>query len=96
LLLVTGACMTPAPAPGGGEQVPVHGGGTGYICDAGKAGSLTGQPATSEVGSRALSMTGARTVRWIRPGAIVTMDYREDRLNIELDARNRVTRLSCG
>lgn len=95
LLIMTSACMTPAPAAPDGEQVPVHGG-TGYSCNVANAGLLTGQPATAELGSRALQLTGARTIRWIRPADMVTMDYREDRLNIELDAGNRVTRLRCG
>ncbi|KPP93170.1 MAG: Peptidase inhibitor I78 family [Rhodobacteraceae bacterium HLUCCA08] len=35
-------------------------------------------------------------VRVIRPGQPVTMDYRVDRLNIELDAADRVMRVTCG
>ncbi|MEJ8629834.1 I78 family peptidase inhibitor [Sphingomonas sp. I4] len=31
-----------------------------------------------------------------RPGTVVTMDYRPDRLNIETDGQGRVTRLRCG
>lgn len=65
-------------------------------CDASDANALVGQPATSELGSEALQRTGARSVRWIRPGDAVTMDYRPDRLNIKLDAANRVTGFSCG
>lgn len=35
-------------------------------------------------------------VRIIRPGQAVTMDYIEARLNVEVDARNRITRIACG
>ena len=40
--------------------------------------------------------SGARTVRVIRPGDAVTMDYRQDRLNIELDADGKIVRFNCG
>lgn len=35
-------------------------------------------------------------VRVIEPGMAVTMDYIAHRLNIELDRRGTITRLSCG
>jgi hypothetical protein len=93
LLAMTSACMTPAT---GKEPLPVQGEATGQLCDASSAQELVGQAATSELGARALQLTGARTIRWIRPGQAVTMDYRADRLNISIDDRNRVERVTCG
>ena len=92
LLLASGACAAVPPAE---EEVPVHGE-TGYRCDDSKGQHLVGRPADAAVGAEAQRLTGARSIRWIRPGDMVTMDYREDRLNIELDERNRVKRLRCG
>ena len=57
---------------------------------------LAGQPATSELGAEAMRRSGARALRWIRPGDAVTMDYRQDRLNVRLDAENRVEGFDCG
>ncbi|WP_225028700.1 I78 family peptidase inhibitor [Xinfangfangia pollutisoli] len=34
-------------------------------------------------------------VRVIEPGMAVTMDYNADRLNIELDEQNRISRVYC-
>ena len=91
LLLSLAGCMTtpiendaPPPVMGEGE------------CDADAAQGLVGQMATAELGAEALRLSGARTLRWIQPGQAVTMDYRTDRLNIKLDAENRVEEISCG
>lgn len=42
------------------------------------------------------TMKFANTVRVIEPGMAVTMDYNPTRLNIELDAKGTITRLTCG
>jgi hypothetical protein len=97
LMMATSACMAPAPPDIGVEEpVPVHGSTPGFRCEASRVQSMVGQASSSELGRRALQLTGARTIRWIRPGDAVTMDFREDRLNIELDARGRVAALRCG
>ena len=59
-------------------------------------GDLSGQPATAELGAQALERSGGRTVRWIQPNTAVTMDYRQDRLDIYLDENNAVSKISCG
>jgi hypothetical protein len=74
-------------------EAPVKGEGS---CDAGKARSLIGREKSEPLGAEALRLSGARTIRWIRPGDVVTMDYREDRLNIHLDGQNKVVRIACG
>lgn len=76
------------------EDVPVMGGGGN--CDADRAQSLIGRTATTELGTEAARLTGATALRWITPDSAVTMDYRPDRLNIKLDAQNRITSIRCG
>jgi hypothetical protein len=75
------------------DEVPVRGAGS---CDAAKAKGLIGRAKSKALGAEAMRLTGASTLRWVPEGGIVTMDYREDRLNIHLNARNRVARLNCG
>ena len=53
------------------------------------------EPATSEVGAALLRMNRKTALRWVQPGMMVTMDFREDRLTVYLDAANRVERASC-
>lgn len=89
-LLMTMACaaIPPEGEPGGPALA--------YRCQAEGLADLVGRPATAELGGEAMRRSGARTLRWIRPGDMVTMDFREDRLNIHLDAQHRVERLACG
>lgn len=75
------------------NEVPEHGAGA---CNAAPVQDLIGQPATQELGADAVRRSGARALRWIGPGQVVTMEYRSDRLNIELDRRGRVKALRCG
>lgn len=39
---------------------------------------------------------GVAAIRVIRPDQAVTQDFRPDRLNVELDAEDKVTRIFCG
>ena len=66
------------------------------LCDTTCADTLIGSPATASLGTQVLKLTGARALRWIQPGTMVTMDFRADRLNIRLDANNRITKIDCG
>lgn len=65
-------------------------------CDAGNAQSAVGQAASQDVVNKAVHDSGSSTARVIKPGEAVTMDFREDRLNIEVDAGNMVTAVRCG
>lgn len=40
--------------------------------------------------------SGAANIRWIEPGTAVTMDFRADRLNGELDEDGVIQTLRCG
>lgn len=95
LLMTTAACAVVPPASEAEQagQAPAAAGG---ICKADAARSLTGRQASGELGTEALRLSGATALRWIRPGDVVTMDYREDRVNIELDSNSRVQLIRCG
>ncbi len=60
-------------------------------CRASTYQGLVGQPA------RVLaSMALPTPTRVIRPGQAVTMDYNAFRLNVEIDRRERISRVYCG
>ena len=60
-------------------------------CGAKGLQGLIGQP--SEVLD---SMRFSQPVRVVRPGMAVTVDFRADRLTVEIDDANLIRRLSCG
>lgn len=89
LMPLTAACATPAADP------PVAGGGSGFVCRNDNLGQFTGQPASQQLGTDMLRVSGARTIRWVPEGGVVTMDFREDRLTVQLDGQNRVQSAAC-
>lgn len=68
----------------------------GVQCNADRVQPLVGREATPDVVDRAKTRSGARTVRMIKPGDAVTMDFRSDRLNLELDNVNTIKAARCG
>ena len=69
------------------EPVPVDQG----TCGAEGLQYLVGQP-----GAVLNGMRFSTDVRVIRPGTSVTMDYREDRLNIYLNRLGVIEKVACG
>lgn len=65
-------------------------------CKADAGQSFVGQAATPELGSAVLKATGARTLRWGPPRSAMTMDYRQDRVNVMYDDAYKITQVSCG
>jgi hypothetical protein len=90
VIAITAACAQVPPAD---AEPPAQGAGS---CDAAKTGGLVGREATKAVESEALRLSGARTVRRVPKDGVITMDYREDRLNIWLDGANRIEKITCG
>jgi len=84
--LLTTGCATAPPAEAGG----------GGKCDAAKAQKLIGRTRSAKVGAEALRLSGATALRWIAPGTMVTMDYRENRLNLRVDPAGKVVKVNCG
>lgn len=65
-------------------------------CDASGVQDHVGHRASAEAGTTLLSLTGARTLRWVPPRTAVTMDFRPDRLTVSYDDNMIIERISCG
>jgi hypothetical protein len=68
----------------------------GGTCRPQPLAQFVGQSSSQELGARILAASGARVIRWVPKGGVVTMDYREDRVTVQLDGSNRIERASCG
>jgi hypothetical protein len=64
-------------------------------CDVAAAKPFIGQPGDA-VADKARDAADATSVRIIKPGTMVTMDYRADRLNLKTDDKGVVTEVNCG
>lgn len=65
-------------------------------CNADVVQSHIGHKATPEAGATLLKESGASTLRWGPPRSAMTMDYRQDRLNVIYDDDYTITQISCG
>ena len=65
-------------------------------CDATPVQGLVGETASEGVVGQARTDAGADTVRTLKPGQAVTLEFNGARLNIEVDADNRIVSLRCG
>ena len=71
---------------------------------AGQANAASGDPCGAQALADlvGLPVTGSGApeegpnVRYLRPGDMMTMDHRPDRLNIEIDADGRIEKVRCG
>lgn len=88
--LLAGCATTNAEEPGTAPAEP-----TAECRNEALAGFI-GQTADADLGARMLAATGARTLRWVAPGMMVTQDFRADRLTVHYDAAMKVTSASCG
>jgi hypothetical protein len=97
------ACATAAPQPpavatdtAAAGRIPLGSPAGGPVCRRFDSRPYVGREATPELAAELRRASGAKTVRWVRPGMLITMEYREDRLTAHVDARNRVIRANCG
>lgn len=65
-------------------------------CDAQAANSAIGQVATAEVIEQARQDAGTQLARTLAPDQVVTMEYHNSRLNLNVDDENVVTSVTCG
>lgn len=67
-----------------------------HECQPDKLEAFTGKTADEATVKQLVSASGARNARVVKPGMAVTMDFRQDRVTVQVDAQNRIERASCG
>lgn len=90
------ACSQPPKSTAPTSEPMAAGADSAARCDPEKLTGLAGQTASEAVIKKAVQDSGARHARILKPGMAMTMDFREDRLSIEVDAQHRIVRANCG
>ena len=96
LALAPLAACTIATSDATADRGPINSPNLPAACNKAALAQFVGQPASEELGARMLRESGARTIRWVPKGGVVTMDFSPHRLTVQLDGSNRVERASCG
>lgn len=65
-------------------------------CDTEAVQSLIGTQGSETVYAKAVQESGAKSHRALGPTDMATMDFRPDRLNIDLDESGKITGFRCG
>lgn len=68
----------------------------GGRCDAALAQFAVGRSFDAALEKEVRERSGARVVRPLRPGQMVTMEFSAERLNLDLDIAGRVVKARCG
>ncbi|MFC3712366.1 I78 family peptidase inhibitor [Sphingoaurantiacus capsulatus] len=90
--LLAAACT---PTEGSSGQAPA-GQPAGWTCDAAKAQFAVGQSYSDSLAEQAREAAGAKMVRKLIPGQVVTMEFNGGRLNLDTDAAGKVSSARCG
>ncbi len=87
--LIPMACSTVPVTPAASTTTP-------GVCNNEGLSRFVGQPKSGEMQTQLLSASGARVIRWVEHGMMVTMDFREDRVTVRLGPDHRIASVSCG
>lgn len=88
-MLALSACQTTKTTdPGSTENADA--------CGASKVSGFVGQELTAATRMAIQDRSGATNIRWTAPNTAVTMDYRQDRLNVNYNAQNIIQTINCG
>ena len=58
--------------------------------------AFVGREANDATSTEILRVSGAKTVRWVRPDMMVTQEYNPTRVTAWIGTDNRIQRLNCG
>jgi len=95
-LLTATIALLPLAACSNAQSQPTPAAPSSGVCSNDALGQFNGQPASRELGHRIMLASGARTVRWVPKGSVVTMEFNAERVTVLLDASNLIETARCG
>ncbi len=97
LAALAAACApSEGPAYQTGQREPISLRDDDDLCGQSLVQNFLGLRANDALRAEIATRSEARSIRWIEPGMAVTMDFRADRLNGELDQDGVILSLRCG
>ncbi|MBI6954283.1 MULTISPECIES: I78 family peptidase inhibitor [unclassified Pseudomonas] len=79
-----------------GASAPAAPAGNDGRCEASGADFTVGKPASAELLEQARKASGSQMARILKPHDMITLEYRSERLNLNVDDKGVVTRVNCG
>jgi len=92
LPIALAACATDGSTPAGAMPAPPA---TEDDCGAASLSGYVGRKATDDVIAALRAWRGEHPIRVLTPGSVVTMDFRPDRLNVDVDENGVITGFRC-
>ncbi|HDS1735244.1 I78 family peptidase inhibitor [Pseudomonas sp. BP8] len=81
---------------GGGSSAPAASADNDGRCQASGADFAVGKPGTPALLEQARTASGSQMARILTPHDVVTLEYRSERLNLNVDEQGKVVRVNCG
>ena len=78
------------------QPIPVRGETPGHRCTTAGTDKFIGRAGTPRTGRAIRRASRAAVLRWAPPGAVLTMDFRADRVTVYLGPDHKVTKIQCG
>ncbi|KNX78409.1 hypothetical protein DA83_23165 [Pseudomonas sp. 250J] len=80
----------------GGSSAQATPAGNDGRCEASGADFTIGKLASPELMEQAKKASGSQMARILKPHDMITLEYRSERLNLNVDDKGVVTRVNCG
>ncbi|MCI0914677.1 I78 family peptidase inhibitor [Pseudomonas putida] len=91
---VLAGCSTGGHSDGG--SAPAAPAGNDGRCEASGADFAIGKQGSADLLEQARKASGSQMARILKPHDVVTLEYRSERLNLNVDEQGKVTRVNCG
>ncbi len=95
LAAALGGCSSGGGASADASAPAVSAGNDGR-CQASGADFAIGKPGSADLLEQARKASGSQMARILTPHDVVTLEYRSERLNLNVDEQGVVTRVNCG
>jgi hypothetical protein len=88
-------CLSACAANTAQSPYPLRSFAEDFVCRETGLPQFVGKEPTQDVATQMLTVSGAKDLRWVPHGGVMTMDKRTDRVTAQLDAQGRIAWARC-